>query len=101
MSEWDQIEPLLDDTIVDVAELVAIMANQYLENPEYKDRLLVEIKDRYETGRAAHAESDSTWDHWTKEDFVKNLAEELLDAIIYGAAFAYKYGETDATVESR
>jgi len=104
-TEWDDISDNIGFAISDIATLIVLMDQTFNENDEYKQRVLEDLKTRYENGRKQHADAGTTWGEWSPEDFVLNISEEIFDAIIYGAAFINKHSETvtvgDASDESR
>ena len=57
-----------------------------MEDSDEWHAFVSDARERYERGRKQHADSDSTWEGWSDEAFVKNIREELLDATIYAAA---------------
>ena len=83
MSEWSLIEHHLEDALDDV--FMTIIRLGGIDSDEWSV-FVADAQKRYEAGRAEHAESDSTWDAWTMEEFVANIREELLDCVIYAAA---------------
>lgn len=88
MSEWHSIERLLPDGVEDLFEEVLLLWNDHMNAGEDGAwvRFVNECKARYEAGRRQHADTDSTWDGWSDDDFAKNIREELIDYVIYAAA---------------
>ena len=93
-TEWDEIQQNIGSSINDITILLALMEQTFQQNEEYRDSLISDLKERYEKGRENHKQSGTTWEEWTPEDFVLNISEEILDAIIYGAAFINKHEST-------
>jgi len=85
MTEWQRIEDNLPHALDTLFLEFISYWNSFIEDDEKWQGFVRHARDRYENGRAQHAESDSTWDKWTDEDFAKNIREELLDAVIYEA----------------
>lgn len=88
MREWDQIETRLPTALDWLFSEFIIKWNSYIEHDDEWEALISDARERYERGRAQHADADSTWDEWSDEDFEQNIREELLDACIYAAARA-------------
>jgi len=88
MTQWIRIEKQLGNALEDLFEEVMVLFNdqQYCEVDNAWDTLKMECRERYEIGRMQHANSDSTWDKWSDDDYAKNIREELLDYLIYAAA---------------
>lgn len=81
MSEWDAIKRNLENGLDDVFMLII-----GLGDVETFRTFIEDAHARYEKGRAQHADSDSTWEAWSDDDFAKNIREELIDCVIYAAA---------------
>lgn len=81
MSEWEAIKNQLSNGLDDVFGDIL-----NLDGPDEWDSFVSAARIRYVAGRTQHADSDSTWDAWTSEDFAKNIREELIDCVIYAAA---------------
>jgi hypothetical protein len=85
VSEWDQIESRLPEALDWLFSTFVLAWNNQMEVSEEWDEFVADAQARYERGRAQHSESASTWDDWTDDEFVANIREELLDAVIYAA----------------
>lgn len=81
MSEWESIERRLIGGLDSIFMMILTM-----DKDDRWERFVSDAKQRYETGRAEHAEADSTWEKWEVEEFDKNIREELIDCVIYAAA---------------
>lgn len=93
-TEWETIKSNIGMAINDIATLVVLMDQTYNTNDQYRNNLIEDLHARYEKGKETHTKDGTTWDEWKPEDFVLNISEEILDCIIYGAAFIDKYAET-------
>jgi hypothetical protein len=86
MSEWKQIEHHLLSGVDELfMTIIHLGGSGDTESDAWSD-FVDACKERYESGRAEHEASDSTWDGWSDEEFEKNIREELMDAVIYTAA---------------
>lgn len=79
--EWDAIKRNLENGLDDVFMLIVELGDD-----ETFVAFVDDARERYEKGRAQHADSDSTWEAWSDDDFAKNIREELIDCVIYAAA---------------
>jgi len=94
MSEWDRIEARIPEALDWLFSTFVLAWNNQMDVDEEWDKLVADAKARYEKGRAQHAESDSTWEDWTDDQFVANIREELLDAVIYTAMRSAKNADS-------
>lgn len=88
MSEWLRIEKQLGNALEDMFEEIIMLHNdqRYSKEDNAWEDFKRECQARYETGRAEHAGSGTTWENWTDAEFAKNIREELIDYVIYAAA---------------
>jgi len=86
MSEWDSIEANLEHALDSLFARFIMVWNQNMDDDDAWRDFINQAKARYEKGRQQHVESASTWENWTDADFIVNITEELLDAVIYEAA---------------
>lgn len=86
MSEWERIEERLPGALDWLFTEFVLVWNTLMEDSDEWHAFVSDARERYERGRKQHADSDSTWEGWSDEAFVKNIREELLDATIYAAA---------------
>ena len=94
MSEWDRIEARIPEALDWLFSTFILTWNNMMDIDDEWPLLLADAKARYEKGRAQHAESDSTWADWTDDQFVANIREELLDAVIYTAMRSAKNADS-------
>jgi hypothetical protein len=83
MSEWDDIEACWirgHNLILD--HFAGMDPVAYLQS----------ARERYERGAVEHADTGSTWESWTTEDFAANIDEEILDTLIYTAKLVHLKG---------
>jgi hypothetical protein len=86
MSEWERIEERLPSALDWLFTEFILVWNTLMDDSDEWEQFVDEAKERYERGRTQHAESDSTWEGWTDQEFLNNIREELLDAVIYASA---------------
>jgi hypothetical protein len=86
MSEWERIEERLPSALDWLFTEFILVWNTLMDDSDEWKGFVNDARERYERGRIQHATSDSTWDGWSDEEFVKNIREELIDATIYAAA---------------
>lgn len=86
MSEWERIESNLPSALDWLFSEFILVWNTFMDDTEEWEQFVDEARRRYEKGRKQHADSDSTWEGWTDQQFLSNIREELLDAAIYAAA---------------
>ena len=86
MSEWERIEERLPSALDWLFTEFILVWNTLMENTDEWEGFVSDARERYERGRKQHADSDSTWEGWTVQEFLSNIREELLDAAIYAAA---------------
>lgn len=86
MAEWEKIEERLPSALDWLFTEFILVWNTLMENTDEWEGFVSDARERYERGRKQHADSDSTWEGWSDEEFIHNIREELLDATIYAAA---------------
>lgn len=86
MSEWERIEERLPHALDWLFTEFVLVWNTLMEDSDEWHAFVSDARERYERGRKQHADSDSTWDGWSDDEFISNIREELLDATIYAAA---------------
>jgi len=86
--EWSDIEAnLLTALGVVRRDVVSMTATaSVMSEDEFDPYFIGDCKRRYEEGRAEHAGTFESWDHWTQERFTFEMREELIDAVLYAAA---------------
>lgn len=90
MSEWDEIADRFILGAEDVFDMLMAIYGHHMmgwtDVDPHIEAFVADAKERYERGKAEHADTGTTWEAWTDHDFAANIREEVMDAIIYAAA---------------